>query len=896
MQKLIRKLIYDMWNNSNAKMQERIYTLTVFTGVAACLVAAIIGYIAGNSLLMAIPFLAGALIFAFLLFFVLRYHKITALSHLSACIINFIILPIAFFTTGGIQGGTPQWYVMGLVFTLILLRGKARIVFFILSLLVFDATYIIAYFFPQFVIPLESAKAVYLDSCWSIMIVGVIVGMILSFENSIYESENKKVLHQKEEIEKLNRAQNSFFSNMSHEIRTPINTIIGLNEMILREDVSDEIAENVMNIQSAGKMLLTLINDILDISKIESGEMKVVPVQYETSIMFSELVNMIWVRANDKGLSFKVKVSEDLPSMLYGDEVRIKQVLVNLLTNAVKYTEKGTVTLEVRSEKIDTNRVRIHYFVIDTGMGIKKESMPYLFDSFRRVDEQKNRQIEGTGLGLSISKQLVELMNGQISVDSIYTKGSTFHLTLEQEIVDPEPVGTMDFMVRRRARICNRYKQSFEASKGRVLVVDDNDMNRLVVKKLLRDTALMIDTAKSGEECLQLTKNRFYHVILMDHMMPGMDGVETLQKIRNQENGMCKETPIVALTANVGSESREFYKKRGFQGYLAKPINSALLEASIVHYLPENLLEYVEDTSMADMSVNEIGFGNKKAIAITTDCLCDVPENVLREHEIEVIPFYIRTAEGRFSDGIEIDSNNLFDYMEKEQSTVVTECSSVSEYEKFFADRLSEAEEVIHLTASSTSSNSYVQATDAATVFGNVHVVDSGQLSCGLGLMVLYAADMAKRGCSVDEILAKMEALEDIIETSVLLWSPDQLYRNGRIGKTMNTICHIFQFHPSFHMVNKHLKFTGFHKGNFEKTMKTYVRRHFRDKKKIDTRVLLIIYVGCCAEELETLQKCIEQEIEFDHIAVQKASATMATNAGLGSVGLVYMKKPQNEE
>lgn len=891
----IRKL-HNRWYDSRVPMRERIYELIVSMGVLACFVAAIVGFFIGNSLLMATPFFIGGLVFMALLLAGMRFHKILTLSHLSACLINFLIFPAAFFMTGGVNGGTPQWYIMGLIFVMLLLRDKARIIFFVLTVIGFGATYVIALEYPQLVIPLESTRAVYVDSSWSVLIVGVIIGVILIFQNDIYEKENKKVLKQKEEIEQLNLAQNRFFSNMSHEIRTPINTIIGLNEMILREDVSDETAENAMNIQSASKMLLTLINDILDLSKIESGEMRIIPVQYETSMMFSELVNMIWVRANDKGLKFRVKVSEDLPSMLYGDEVRIKQILVNLLTNAVKYTEKGTVTLDVRSEKIDTNRVRIHYFVTDTGIGIKKESMPFLFDSFRRVDEAKNRMIEGTGLGLSISRQLVDLMHGQISVDSIYTKGSTFHLVLEQEIVDPEPVGVMDFMVRRRARIRSQYRQSFEASKGRVLVVDDNDMNRLVAKKLLRDTALQVDTAESGMQCLQMTKNRFYHVILMDHMMPGMDGVETLQKIRSQENGMCRETPVVALTANAGSESREYYQKMGFQGYLAKPINGALLEASIVRYLPENLLEYVEESTMTEINESGTGFTAKKPIVITTDCLCDVPEDVLREHEIEVIPFYIRTSEGRFSDGIEIDSNNLFDYMEKDASSVVTECSSVSEYEKFFADRLSEAEEVIHLAASSSSSKSYSRAVDAATVFGNVHVIDSGHLSCGLGLMALYAADMVKRGCTVEEILAEMEELSDIVVTSVLLRSTDQLYQNERIGRPFDMFCHLFHLRPSFHMEKKHLKLCGFQRGGFEHACRTFVHKEFRDRKKIDPRVLMIIYAGCKSEQLETLQKYISQEMQFDHIAVQKSSATVATNTGLGSIGLVYMKNRSGED
>lgn len=229
---------------------------------------------------------------------------------------------------------------------------------------------------------------------------------------------------------------------MSHEIRTPINTIIGLNEIILREDISEEAAENARNIQGASKLLLSLINDILDISKIKSGKMEVINVSYETGALFSEIVNMIWIKAKEKGLEFKLHVDSSIPSMLCGDEVRIKQILINLLNNAVKYTSEGSVTLSVRCERLSVNKVRVWYSVEDTGQGVKKENIPYIFNAFRRVDEERNRYIEGTGLGLSIVQQLVELMGGGISLNSVYSKGSTFIVTLDQDIIDNRELGT----------------------------------------------------------------------------------------------------------------------------------------------------------------------------------------------------------------------------------------------------------------------------------------------------------------------------------------------------------------------------------------------------------------------------------------------------------------------
>lgn len=884
------------WRNSKISVEDRIFRIIVSMGLVACLVAALIGLVIGEPVYILFPLLFGAVAFAALLYFGWRYHKPLICSYIGVIIVNFGMFPAAFMLSGGVNGGTPQWYILGIVFGLFLFHGRARIAMFILSVISLCATYYVALRFPRYVAPLGSREAVYVDSLWSVVVVGMIIGILLMFQYDIYQKENAKVKAQKEEIEKLNRAQNSFFSNMSHEIRTPINTIIGLNEMILREEVSEEIAENAMNIQSASKMLLTLINDILDLSKIESGEMKIVPVQYETGVMFSELVNMIWVRAHDKGLKFYVNISKELPSMLYGDELRIKQILVNILTNAVKYTQEGSVTLEVRCETVGTNEVRIHYSVTDTGIGIKKENLPYLFDSFRRVDEDKNRRIEGTGLGLSISKQLVDLMGGQLTVDSIYTKSSTFHLVLEQKIVNPEPIGDVDFMVRRRARIRSRYKQSFEAPKARVLVVDDNEMNRLVAKKLLRETNLQVDTADSGAACLEMTKNRFYHVILMDHMMPEMDGVETLHKIRNQENGLCKDTPVVALTANVGSGSRKFYSQKGFQGYLAKPIHGALLEAAIVQYLPEDLLEYSDESLVAGNSEVISVYKNKKPILITTDCICDLPSEMLKEYDIHVMPFYIRTREGRFSDGVEIDSENLFEYMQYDSSPVTTECAGVEEYERFFADSLGEAEEVIHISTATGSSEGFLRAREAAVVFGNVHVVDSGHTSCGLGMMAMIAASMVREGSTVKEICRCLEKYEDIVTTSVILRSIEQLYFNGRMGKALRTICGVLMVRPVLQMSKSRPVCRKVETGNYEKAVARYVHAQLHDRKKIDPRILFISYTGCTAEELERIQKLVKKEMEFDRVILQKMSATVAGNLGLGCVGLVYLKKTASEQ
>lgn len=354
----------------------------------------------------------------------------------------------------------PEWFVLCFIYISITLERGRKAVFFLLCTAETLLCYSIAFSYPELIAQNTKSNS-FFGSAVSVILVSILTSVLLLFLIRLYEEENEFSRQQKKEIEELNRAENHFFSSMSHEIRTPINTIIGLNEFILREDIPEDVAENARNIQSASKILLTLINDILDLSKIKSGKMEIVNVSYETGALFSEIVNMIWIKAREKGLDFRLHVDPSIPSMLCGDEVRIKQVLINLLNNAVKYTSEGSVTLSIRCERQGLNRVRVWYSVEDTGQGVKKENIPYIFNAFKRVDEEKNRHIEGTGLGLSIVHQLVELMGGEISVNSVYTKGSTFLVTLEQDIVEDKELGTFTLDSRTRTRKGAQYQQSF---------------------------------------------------------------------------------------------------------------------------------------------------------------------------------------------------------------------------------------------------------------------------------------------------------------------------------------------------------------------------------------------------------------------------------------------------
>ena len=376
-----------------------------------------------------------------------------------------------------------------------------------------------------------------------------------------------------------------FLANMSHEIRTPINTVIGMSEMILRENTDESVGEYAYNIKSASQMLLGLINDVLDFSKIEAGKLQIVESDYYLKNMFSDVILGIEIRAKQKNLDLTVKIDETLPAVLRGDEIRIKQVLNNLLSNAIKYTEKGRVTFSAKGIRSE-NGFTLVLSVEDTGMGIKKEDMEKLYDSFQRLELSKNRYIEGSGLGLNISKQLVALMNGIIDVQSVYGEGSCFTVTLPQQIVDDTPIGKQTGKI---APHIPKEEQSerLYAPDAKILAVDDNHMNLKVIEMLLRRTEIQLDLVTGGMECMEKTKEKKYDIILMDHMMPEPDGIQTLHMLRRDTGNPNQNTTVIALTANAIAGTRELYIKEGFSDYLAKPIVPAQLEEMIAKYLNE---------------------------------------------------------------------------------------------------------------------------------------------------------------------------------------------------------------------------------------------------------------------------------------------------------------------
>ena len=388
-------------------------------------------------------------------------------------------------------------------------------------------------------------------------------------------------------INAANEAKSAFLSNMSHEIRTPINAVLGLDEMILRSTQEAETKKYATEIQSSGKSLLSIINDILDFSKIEAGKMEIIPFEYDLSSTVNDLVNMIAARAEKKGLELKVNVDTKIPHCLFGDETRIKQCILNILTNAVKYTEKGSVTMNITFEKIDDERIKLKAQVVDTGIGIKEEDLKKLFSPFERIEENRNRTIEGTGLGMSIVKSLLAAMNSRLDVSSVYGEGSDFSFMVEQKVVDWEPMGDYDVMkMRALEQASGEYRESFQAPEAQILVVDDTAMNLTVFCGLLRSTRIQIDKAESGMQALSMAHDKKYDMLFVDHRMPKMDGIEMLHALRADDTSVNQKSICIALTANAIAGAKEMYLAAGFEGYLSKPVDGAKLESVLAQMLP----------------------------------------------------------------------------------------------------------------------------------------------------------------------------------------------------------------------------------------------------------------------------------------------------------------------
>ena len=426
-------------------------------------------------------------------------------------------------------------------------------------------------------------------------------------------------------VEKAESARDVFLANMSHELRTPINTILGLNELILRESQDEAIKEYAQDIRHAGNLLLTLVSDILDFTKLEAGQMELTDGIYDVSSLLNDLINGISIQLRKKKLDLELDIAQDIPHKLSGDEIHLRQIISNLLSNAVKYTDRGKVTLHLGWKKLGEDEIEMDLAVKDTGVGIKEKDKSKLFGVFQRMGTiAKGNNESGTGLGLAITNRLVNMMGGKLEVQSTYGKGSEFSFKIVQKVVDSAPLGDFEKQYNESLHNAKNYKQKFIAPMGRVLIVDDNAMNLAVAQGLLKETRLQVDVAGSGEECLELLKRKTYHVICLDHMMPVMDGVETLHAIKKLEGNPSVDTPVIALTANAVAGAREMYLKEGFQDYLTKPIDAEKFESMLIKYLPDNVVYLTKDQAVT----GEQGQENEAEIEMLENKLKGIGINV----------------------------------------------------------------------------------------------------------------------------------------------------------------------------------------------------------------------------------------------------------------------------
>lgn len=521
-----------------------------------------------------------ALLSLSLLFYAYHSKKYQRCYFITIIVIFMFLFPIMFFKSGGYKGGMTSFYIFGILFTIFMLEGWLMFFCVWLELIIYIFTIGIAYYYPDTVIWFQSEKEIVVDVLTGVVVSSASLGVAMYLHFRIYKKQQIFLTQAREEAMEANRAKSTFLANMSHEIRTPINVMLGMNEMILRESESREVVQYAKSVEKAGNYLLSLINNILDITRIESKKLDIIEEKFSLRQLVQEVCLIGAKQAEAKNLEFVVDVEKTLPEYLIGDALHIKQVILNLINNAVKYTKKGKIFLEVCQEE-----KQISFSVKDTGIGIKKEDMEALFDMFMRADIKRHRNIEGSGLGLTIAKELCEQMGGHIQAESIYGKGSNFTVYFPLKDAGTEKIGQWKVV---EGEPVQEKRKKFFASEAQILLVDDSEQNIQVITSLLRRTGVQLDTAASGFECIEKVRNKKYHLIFLDYMMPEMDGIETFHRLKKEVNG--QSVPVIALTADVSTGIHQHFLSEGFSDYLSKPVMWEKLEELLLQWLPAALV------------------------------------------------------------------------------------------------------------------------------------------------------------------------------------------------------------------------------------------------------------------------------------------------------------------
>lgn len=550
-------------------------------GICVSIIAGTYSIFVGGPLMVAVNFLAAVLAFLLLLY-VEKTGKYVVGYIITEIVVFMILFSVLFLRGGGIEGALPYFFVFSLIFTFLMFQGRLLVLMetlmsgFYIFVIIFSVRY------PQFVAEITDQTELVTEKIFGIFVSSLTLGAVILF----YINEYKK---QKRLADEAGAAKSTFLANMSHEIRTPINSVIGFNEMIMAESNDEKIREYATNVNRAGHQLLYVVNEVLDFSRLESGREVLQNENYCFEELIEGLISELRISAEKKNLCLELKIDGIIENNLVGDRKKLEQILTNLITNAIKYTDKGMVTVKVTdgghvANSDESHRAqRIRFEVIDTGIGIDENDIDKLFFSYERVDLLKNNNIQGTGLGLAISKRLVNLMGGDIRVDSVYGEGSNFSFEILQEIGEERKENVID----------KADNDCYLAPEANVLIVDDNEINRLLIKELMKHTLLHFDEAEDGYKSIELVANKHYDIILMDYMMPGMDGVEAMLTIREMEAQKGIRTPILVLTADVIDNIDKILISKGFDAYLSKPIDSKQLSTQILKFLPKSKVTLV---------------------------------------------------------------------------------------------------------------------------------------------------------------------------------------------------------------------------------------------------------------------------------------------------------------
>lgn len=525
-------------------------------------------------------------LFLIIIFYYVNHFEKYELGAIIICAgVMFLLMPYMYFTGGGIDSGIPHWYVLGILLTFLFFEGKTFYIFLGLEILELIGVIMFSYFFPQWVVPFTDKSDSYFDIGQSALIVALVIGVIFKFQINLYIKAQKEAVEARKEAEEASAAKSNFLANISHEIRTPMNAICGMADLLVDGNFTAEEKEYIYTIKSSSQNLIRIINDILDFSKIESGKIGINQESYHFNILISEVISFIQFRIGNQSIVINTEIDANIPSIFIGDQGRIRQILINILNNAVKFTERGSITLAVHFKLIDTNKGMLYFKITDTGIGILEKDLQKLFTAFGQVDTKRNRNVEGTGLGLVICKGLLEQMGGSIAIKSEYGKGTVITFELPQSIESITP----HYNNQRTSSNDNGYKKfiiDFIAPTAKVAVVDDNNVNLKVANELMKKFGFNSISFHNGYEILEeLHKGTQFDIIFIDHMMPGMDGIETTQKIRLMDNPYLKEVPIIALTANAIKGVEKDFLEAGMNDFLFKPIEMKLLSEILKKWL-----------------------------------------------------------------------------------------------------------------------------------------------------------------------------------------------------------------------------------------------------------------------------------------------------------------------